>query len=85
MAWETQGPIRDRSIERLGATDKGVVLFRELLAEQIEIVRGGDDPLGVIRDASRNQIIRFAEKRERVPSGGDPGRGLVRQALSGLA
>ncbi|HEY3115414.1 MAG TPA: Rieske 2Fe-2S domain-containing protein [Chloroflexota bacterium] len=85
MAWETQGPIRDRSIERLGATDQGVVLFRELLSEQIGIVRGGDDPLGVIRDPNRNQIIRFAEKRERVPSGGDPARGLVRQALSGLA
>lgn len=85
MAWETQGPIRDRTIERLGATDRGVVLFRELLREQIEVVRGGDEPMGVVRDPDRNRIIRFAERRERVGEPTVSTRPVERQLLSGLA
>jgi len=62
MAWETQGPLRDRSRERLGASDKGVVLWRQLLKEQIEKVKRGEDPMGVIR-APTHEIIHFALER----------------------
>jgi 5,5'-dehydrodivanillate O-demethylase oxygenase subunit len=57
MAWVTQGPNSDRSTERLGTSDKGVILLRTLLNEQMEIVARGGDPLGVIRDPARNTII----------------------------
>ena len=50
MAWETQGPITDRSRETLGVSDGGVVLLRKLLREQISAVQKGRDPHGVIRD-----------------------------------
>lgn len=57
MAWETQGPVADRTREHLGAADRGIVLFRQMLREQIEAVERGGDPLGVIRDPARNVII----------------------------
>lgn len=33
MAWETQGPIMDRSRERLGSADKGIVAYRRMVKE----------------------------------------------------
>ena len=35
MAWETQGPIADRSKEHLGEGDRGIIMLRNLLREQI--------------------------------------------------
>jgi 5,5'-dehydrodivanillate O-demethylase len=55
MAWITQGPITDRTAERLGSSDKGIILLRSLLREQIEKVARGEDPLGVIRDPAINE------------------------------
>ncbi|MPZ13096.1 MAG: Rieske 2Fe-2S domain-containing protein [Chloroflexi bacterium] len=57
MAWETQGPIFDRTKEHLGASDRGVAMFRQMLKEQIEIVQRGAEPMGVIRDPEKNQLI----------------------------
>lgn len=68
MAWETQGAIYDRSQEHLGATDRGIILFRQLLAEQIGIVERGGEPMALLRDATRNQIITF-ESRNNALSG----------------
>jgi 5,5'-dehydrodivanillate O-demethylase len=59
MAWETQGPIEDRLMEHLGYGDRGIVMFRRLLMEQINIVRAGGEPMGIIRDPAKNQIIDF--------------------------
>ncbi|HZT07565.1 MAG TPA: Rieske 2Fe-2S domain-containing protein [Chloroflexota bacterium] len=56
MAWETQGPIADRSIERLSTTDRGIVLLREVLKREIERVQMGLDPKGVIRDPNHGLI-----------------------------
>lgn len=59
MAWETQGAIANRAAEHLGASDRGIILFRKLLEEQIDIVRQGGDPLGVLRDPAKNELIEF--------------------------
>jgi len=56
MAWETQGPIANRSREHLASSDRGVVLLRRLVKEQIERVQRGLDPLGVVRDAEHEMI-----------------------------
>jgi 5,5'-dehydrodivanillate O-demethylase len=66
MAWETQGPITDRTQENLGAGDRGIVMFRRLLKEQIEIVRAGGEPMGVIRDPAKNKIIDLNVINERI-------------------
>ena len=66
MAWETQGAPTDRTQEHLGVGDEGIILLRRILREQIEIVRRGGDPLGVIRDPGKNQLIEFDVINERV-------------------
>lgn len=66
MAWETQGAPTDRSQEHLGVGDEGIILLRKILREQIELVRKGGEPLGVVRDPKKNQIIEFDVVNERV-------------------
>lgn len=61
VAWETQGTITDRSREVLGASDRGIVLFRRMLSEQIDRVERGEDPtVAVVRDQDRDKIIDFS-------------------------
>ncbi|MEA2639308.1 MAG: 5,5-dehydrodivanillate O-demethylase oxygenase subunit [Chloroflexota bacterium] len=63
MAWVTQGPIWDRSKEHLGAGDRGIAMWRQLLEEQIAIVEAGGDPINVFRDPEQNQLIAFSATR----------------------
>src|SRR5215467_14252798 len=48
-----QGAVTLHSEERLAASDRGVVMFRRLLRQQIEAVQAGRDPLGVIFEPDR--------------------------------
>jgi 5,5'-dehydrodivanillate O-demethylase len=50
MAWETQGPIADRTRERLTSSDRGIVMLRDIIKREMDKVRQGLDPMGVIRD-----------------------------------
>lgn len=50
MAWETQGPILDRTRERLAASDRGIVMYRDMLRREIKKVEQGLDPMNVLRD-----------------------------------
>ncbi|MBM2809800.1 MAG: Aromatic ring-hydroxylating dioxygenase subunit alpha [Chloroflexi bacterium] len=59
MAWETQGQLADRTRERLGASDRGIAMWRQLLKEQIEAVHRGDDPIALVRDPAKNEIVWF--------------------------
>lgn len=59
MAWETAGPVFDRALEHLATGDKGILLFRKLLKSEIDKVKRGRDPIGVMRDPKINQVIRF--------------------------
>jgi 5,5'-dehydrodivanillate O-demethylase len=54
MAWIGQGPISDRTQEHLATSDKGVILYHNLILENIEKVARGEDPLGVVRDPAKN-------------------------------
>ena len=49
-AQEGQGAITLHSEERLGASDKGIIMLRKLIKKQIRIVRDGGDPIGVVFD-----------------------------------
>jgi 5,5'-dehydrodivanillate O-demethylase oxygenase subunit len=65
MAWVTQGAIADRSRESLGATDAGVVQFRRMLEREITKVERGEDPIGVLRDPTRNGPIELPVERNK--------------------
>jgi 5,5'-dehydrodivanillate O-demethylase len=54
MAWITQGAIADRSREMLGASDKGIAMYRRALKREAQKVAQGLDPMGLIRDPARN-------------------------------
>jgi 5,5'-dehydrodivanillate O-demethylase len=66
MAWETQGPIDERIQEHLGAGDRGIVMFRRLLKQQIDIVAQGGEPMGIIRDPAKNEMIDLNVINERI-------------------
>ncbi len=59
MAWETQGPVADRAKEHLGESDRGVILFRKLLRDQIFAVQNGNDPAGINIGRETGEIIRL--------------------------
>ena len=56
-AWWGQGAVADRENERLGVSDRGVIMFRKLLTEQMQIVQDGGDPMNVFRDPAANERI----------------------------
>ena len=53
--WVGQGSISDRTQEHLAASDKGVILYRKMLIEQMERLERGEEPLAVIRDRRENE------------------------------
>ena len=56
MAWETQGPIANRTVERLATSDRGIVMLREMMKREIARVQQGEDPLGLVRDPDHAMI-----------------------------
>jgi 5,5'-dehydrodivanillate O-demethylase len=61
MAWETQGPLYDRTRENLGASDHGIAMFRRMLMEQIAKVQRGEAPMALVRDPELNEIIHIPD------------------------
>ncbi len=74
MAWETQGPITDRTVEHLSFSDRAVVFLRRLTLENIEKVESGLDPMCVVRDRN-HAIIDTGMSRDLHLTGGRRGRG----------
>jgi 5,5'-dehydrodivanillate O-demethylase len=66
MAWETQGPIMDRSEEQLGLADKGLVVLRRMLREQIDIVAAGGTPMAIVSADQQDPIIELEVINERI-------------------
>lgn len=57
VGWVGQGAITDRSRELLGSSDRGIAMLRRQLFDDIDAVRAGRDPKGVMRDPQRNQRV----------------------------
>lgn len=66
VMWYTQGEITDREQEHLGLSDKGVILFRKQLEENIRKVERGEDPMNTFRDPAKNQIIHLAVENKKL-------------------
>ncbi len=63
MVWCAQGGVADRAVEHLGSTDRGLTLFRRVLAREVDRVAAGADPLGVVRD--RDDVLVLPLEREK--------------------
>ena len=50
VAWVGQGTIADRTQEHLRSSDIGITMMRNRFFEEIEAIKAGRDPKGVIRD-----------------------------------
>lgn len=65
MAWISQGAIADRSLENLGSTDKGIVMYRRMLKREMQKVQAGIDPIGIVRDRARNERIDLPNEKKK--------------------
>jgi 5,5'-dehydrodivanillate O-demethylase len=65
MAWISQGAIADRSLENLGATDKGIVMYRRMLKREMKKVQAGIDPMGTVRNSARNESIDLPNEKKK--------------------
>jgi 5,5'-dehydrodivanillate O-demethylase len=64
VAWWSQGAVAPRNLEHLAESDRGVILFRKLLREQMEIVERGGEPMNVFRDPAQNVYLRLASENQ---------------------
>jgi phenylpropionate dioxygenase-like ring-hydroxylating dioxygenase large terminal subunit len=70
----SQRPIAIHGLEHLGATDRGVSMFRNLLRRGIRAVQAGDDPAGLCRDAGSVIPTYCNNTVVRLPPAADPAR-----------
>jgi len=57
VAWVGQGTIADRTRENLRSSDVGITLMRQRFFEELEAIKAGRDPKGVIRSPNQAQAI----------------------------
>lgn len=62
MAWESQGALANRDREHLGESDRGIIMFRKLLREQIAAAQSGADPIGINRDPKEDEVIQLIQE-----------------------
>jgi 5,5'-dehydrodivanillate O-demethylase len=89
VGWVGQGAIADRTRENLRSSDVGITMMRQRLFAEIEAVRAGRDPKGVMRDPARAQSIAMPDMGREINTQGialadfrkDP---VLRQQLKGF-
>ncbi len=64
VMWMARGTIADRSTEELGEGEEGIILYRQLVEENMRRIERGEDPIGVIRDPAKNVCIRIGNDLE---------------------
>ena len=66
----SQGPVYDRTQELLGESDHGVVLYRHLIDNQIQLIAAGKDPINTFRDPAKNICVELhTESRDKFLTG----------------
>jgi hypothetical protein len=68
FATESQGPVQNRTEERLVSSDKAIVAARKLPLNAISDVAKGRDPQHVIRDAPSNRLTHLQALSEVIPT-----------------
>jgi 5,5'-dehydrodivanillate O-demethylase len=72
MAWITQGRtlftkpgIAPRHLEHLGVSDRGIIMYRNLMLAAADAVERGEDPPGLVYDTAKNEpMIKFHGEAE---------------------
>ncbi len=64
VMWYTQGPNADRTQEKLGTSDKGIILYRKMLEENMQKVERGEDPMNVFRDPAKNVCLKIGTEKD---------------------
>ena len=54
LAWVSQGPLTPRNLEHLGVSDRGIIMYRNVLSDAIDAVERGEDPPGLVRNPEDN-------------------------------
>jgi 5,5'-dehydrodivanillate O-demethylase oxygenase subunit len=69
MAWVSQGPVADRTIERITKSDVGIVALRRQFKEAVDAVRNGRDPIAVVREP--HDVIKLPLERSKFGRGAE--------------
>ncbi len=64
FAWQSQGWVTPRWTEHLGESDKGLILYRRLLNQQMKVVEDGGDPMNTFRDPAANVSIHIPDESD---------------------
>ena len=56
-AWVGQGEIANRTKEHLARSDRGVILMRKRFLDDLEKIKDGKDPSGLIRNQKLNTCV----------------------------
>jgi hypothetical protein len=51
-----QGPVTVHSEEHFGQSDRGIVMIRRMLSDQLEALAAGRDPIGVSFDTTAEPV-----------------------------
>lgn len=77
MTWVTQGAVADRTREILAGSDRGIAVLRKLLFRQLDRVKHGQDPMGIVRNADENAVINLPQENNKFGQG----QSFLREAL----
>jgi 5,5'-dehydrodivanillate O-demethylase oxygenase subunit len=69
VMWMSQGPVTSRPTEHLVKSDVGIVHLRRLYQSEMAKVDAGQDPICVIRDPARNDVIDLPQEHVAFGSG----------------
>jgi 5,5'-dehydrodivanillate O-demethylase len=72
VAWVGQGAIADRSKENLRSSDIGISMMRQKFFEELEAIKTGRDPWGVIRNPNQAQAIPLPDMARELNTEGIP-------------
>ena len=70
VAWVGQGTIADRTKENLRSSDIGITMMRQRFFEELEAIKAGRDPKGVIRNSNLAQSIDLPDMAREVNTEG---------------
>ena len=72
FAWVTQGAIADRTRERLGRSDEGMILYRKMLRDNMGKMQLGEEPINVFDHPTETACIEMVTERDKISRVGGP-------------